>query len=217
MFTRCSCKRFSLVLVILSIALLTVKAEEFAFNSVVVKELLDVKDIENFQVQIPDAFSPSNYYTLSLGKKHTLAVVEHVEQVRDDGKTIGLVTLSCLDKKLKPCNFGVNIIDFQQKVVYTKESIDGINLQLTFRMTGDYYFNFINKDSVDKRLTVGIECVNCRIEKGKLVQEAFYNKDHYKEKIDRIGQLNRMIGAMMLLTTNSKKVVAAFTRSKPCR
>ncbi len=208
------CNPFRVLLITLLTVLAHIHAEEFVFNSVVVKELIDAKDMEDIQSEIPEAFSPANFYTLSLGKKHSLAIVDTVEQIRDDGKTVGFVALTCMDKKMKPCYFGINITDFQNKVVYFKENIDSITLMLTFKMTGDYYFNFINKDNKDKKLTVGIECINCEKEKSNLVQEAFYNKEHYKEKIDRIGQLNRMIGAMMLLTTNSKKVVGAFTRSR---
>lgn len=40
------------------------------------------------------------------------------------------------------------------------------------------------------------------------------NKDHLKEKLDRIEQIKRMIGAMMMLTTNTKRVVANFTTSR---
>ena len=42
----------------------------------------------------------------------------------------------------------------------------------------------------------------------------FMNKDHLKEKLDRIEQIKRMIGAMMMLTTNTKRVVANFTTSR---
>lgn len=42
----------------------------------------------------------------------------------------------------------------------------------------------------------------------------FINKEHIKEKIDKLEQIKRMIGAMMMLTTNTKRIVANFTSSR---
>lgn len=44
----------------------------------------------------------------------------------------------------------------------------------------------------------------------------FLNKEHLKEKLDRIDQIKRIIGAIMMLTTNTKRVVATFAGSKQC-
>jgi hypothetical protein len=43
----------------------------------------------------------------------------------------------------------------------------------------------------------------------------YLNKDKMKEKLDRIQQIQGIIGAMMMLTTNSKRIVANFTNSTP--
>jgi hypothetical protein len=42
----------------------------------------------------------------------------------------------------------------------------------------------------------------------------FLNKDHIKEKLDRIGQIKGIIGEMMMLTTTTKRIVANFTSSR---
>lgn len=60
---------------------------------------------------------------------------------------------------------------------------------------------------------MGYECYWC----GKAVQsvdDMFLNKDNLKEKLDRVEQIKGLIGAMMMLTTNSKRIVATFTSSK---
>ena len=43
----------------------------------------------------------------------------------------------------------------------------------------------------------------------------FLNKEHVKEKLVRIDQIKRIIGAMMMLTTNTKRVIATFAGSRP--
>ena len=35
-----------------------------------------------------------------------------------------------------------------------------------------------------------------------------------KEKLDRLDQIKRIVGAMMMLNTNTKRLVASFTGSK---
>ena len=64
----------------------------------------------------------------------------------------------------------------------------------------------------EKHLSVGYECYWC----GKVVQtpeNMFVSKENVQEKIDRIQQIQGIIGAMMMLTTNSKRIVANFTSS----
>lgn len=61
-------------------------------------------------------------------------------------------------------------------------------------------------------MSIGYECYWC----GKVVQKAetmFINKDQMKEKLDRLDQIKRIVGAMMMLTTNTKRIVANFTSS----
>lgn len=41
----------------------------------------------------------------------------------------------------------------------------------------------------------------------------FVTKELFKEKIDRIEQIKRMISQMMVLTANSKRIVANFASS----
>ena len=42
----------------------------------------------------------------------------------------------------------------------------------------------------------------------------FLSKEQVKEKLDRIDQIKRIIGAMAMLTTNSKRLVANFANSR---
>lgn len=67
----------------------------------------------------------------------------------------------------------------------------------------------------EKHISIGLECYYC----GKVIEqtkEMFLSKEHLKEKLDRIDQIKRIIGAMMMLTTNTKRVVATFAGSKQC-
>lgn len=65
---------------------------------------------------------------------------------------------------------------------------------------------------MEKHLSIGLECYYC----GKVIQDTktqFLSKDDVKEKLSRLDQIKRIIGAMMMLTTNTKRVVAAFANS----
>ncbi len=62
-------------------------------------------------------------------------------------------------------------------------------------------------------MSVGLECYHC----GKVIvqtKEMFINKDHMKEKLERVDQIKRLAGAMMMLTTNTKRVVSIFANSR---
>jgi DNA-directed RNA polymerase subunit N (RpoN/RPB10) len=59
-------------------------------------------------------------------------------------------------------------------------------------------------------LSLGIECFYC----GKPETPNFVTKELFKEKIDRIEQIKRMISQLMVLTANSKRIVANFASSR---
>ena len=58
-----------------------------------------------------------------------------------------------------------------------------------------------------------MECYYC----GKVIEQPkdmFLSKDKLKEKLERIDQIKRLTGAMMMLTTNTERVVAIFANSR---
>lgn len=66
--------------------------------------------------------------------------------------------------------------------------MDTVHLKMTYHMSGDFYYRLENSGSAEKRIHLSIECFNCDDPtKASKKQAEFYNKEHYKEKIDRIG------------------------------
>ena len=64
--------------------------------------------------------------------------------------------------------------------------------------------------SREKHLSLGLECFYC----GKPELPNFVTKELFKEKVDRLEQIKRMISQLMVLTANSKRIVANFANSR---
>lgn len=155
-------------------------------------------------------YRPSDYLTISVGKNQNITLTEEVKEVID-GKTYATIVFHCLTRDFNVCKIYFQVIDSLGNEVYNEHAAEAGSFKLTFLIGGEYRFSFINRDKAEKQISVGLECFHCGKEYS--FNNQFLNKDFIKEKLDRIGQLRRMIGAMMLLTTNTKKVVATFTAS----
>lgn len=135
------------------------------------------------------------------------------------GKTKGLLSLNCMTKDFRPCKFDLIAYDSLGEVVLQENDIGSATYIITYDAPGEYRITFYNKDvhrrltqKKEKHLSVGYECYWCGKDVPK-IETMFLNKDKIKEKLDKLEQIKRIIGAMMMLTTNTKRVVATFTSS----
>lgn len=165
-----------------------------------------------------DNYSPSNFYTVSLTKNQRVNVSEKVEAV-EHGKTAGLLSYHCMTKDFKNCKVDVEAYDVRGKKIFSEKNSEAGTYKIKFATPGEYKISFYNREVAggdqksEKQVSIGLECYWC----GKLIEDTklqFLNKDQLKEKLDRLDQIKRIIGAMMMLTTNTKRVVATFASSR---
>lgn len=169
-------------------------------------DALDDKQTKNYE-----EYRPTDYMTISIGKGHNITITEYIKEVIS-GRTHVTLSFHCLTRDFKLCNIYVQVMDAFGKDVYSEYKTEGTSLKLTPLTGGEIKINFINNDRTEKQVSIGMECVDCG--KDNPYSTLFLSKEHLKEKVDRIKQLQRILGAMMMLTANTKKVVARFTSSK---
>lgn len=156
------------------------------------------------------SISPSNYYTVSLGKYENVTLTEQVSNVIYN-KTAALLSLNCFTKEFKTCGISIEIYDALNRLAYKKDKLESTTSKLEILYIGEIRIVLINKDKVEKHVSLGLECYHCG---KKLTTPAFLSKDHLQEKLDRLEQIKRMIGSMMMLTSNTKRIIATFAQSR---
>lgn len=126
-------------------------------------------------------------------------------------KSYAVITYKCFTRDFKICNIDLEITDPLGNIAHKVFNKNDVSLKLSFVIAGVFKIKLINKDSFEKQLGIGVDCYYC----GKPdFQIPFLGKEHVREKLDRLGQIRMMIGSLMLLTENTKKVFAAFAESK---
>jgi hypothetical protein len=176
---------------------------------------LKVSPVEDMNASFDTAYedkasiSPSNYYTVSIGKYENVTLTEQVSNVIYN-KTAALLSLNCFTKDFKTCDISIQIYDALNRLAYKKDKVDSTTSKLEILYIGEIKIVLINKDKVEKHVSLGLECYHCG---KKVTVPSFLSKDNLQEKLDRLEQIKRMIGSMMMLTSNTKRVVAQFAQS----
>ena len=124
-----------------------------------------------------------------------------------------------MTKEFKTCKIDFDAFDSHGNLVISERNVESATYTIKYDVPGEYKVTFYNGDVAsthnqkeEKHLSVGYECYWC----GKVIKnpdDLYLNKDTMKQKIDRIQQIQGIIGAIMMLTTNSKRIVANFTSS----
>lgn len=164
-----------------------------------------------------DNYSPSNFYTLSISNGQSINVSEHVASVVPD-KTVGLLSVHCITKDFRTCKVSIEAFDSLGETVLSEE-VEGGTYKIQYFGPGEYKVRFSNSEvvrsyqSLEKFVSVGLECYHC----GKYIEDPktmFINKDMFKEKLDRIGQIQNILGTINMLTFKTRLVVSNFEGSK---
>ena len=156
------------------------------------------------------SISPSNYYTVSVGKYENVTLTEQVSNVVYN-KTAALLSLNCFTKVFKTCDISIYIYDALNRLAYKKDKVESTTSKLEITYIGEIKIVLVNKDKIEKHVSLGVECYHCG---KKVTVPSFLTKDHVQEKLERLEQIKRMIGSMMMLTSNTKRVVAQFAESR---
>jgi hypothetical protein len=156
------------------------------------------------------SISPSNYYTVSLGKYENVTLTEQISNVIYN-QTSALLSFNCFTKDFKTCDVSIQIYDALNRLAYKKDKLESTTSKLEILFIGEIKIVLINKDKFEKHVSMGLECYHCG---KKVTLPSFLSKDHLQEKLDRLEQIKRMIGSMMMLTSNTKRVVAQFAQSR---
>ena len=156
------------------------------------------------------SISPSNYYTVSVGKYENVTLTEQVSNVVYN-KTAALLSLNCFTKDFKTCDISIYIYDALNRLAYKKDKVESTTSKLEITYIGEIKIVLVNKDKIEKHVSLGVECYHCG---KKVTVPSFLTKDHVQEKLERLEQIKRMIGSMMMLTSNTKRVVAQFAESR---
>lgn len=156
------------------------------------------------------SISPSNYYTVSVGKYENVTLTEQVSNVIYN-KTAAFLSLNCFTKEFKTCDISIFIYDALNRLAYKKDKVESTTSKLEIAYIGEIKIVLVNKDKIEKHVSLGLECYHCG---KKVTVPSFLTKDHVQEKLERLEQIKRMIGSMMMLTSNTKRVVAQFAESR---
>ena len=87
----------------------------------------------------------SGFYTVSMDKKQTITVTEHIHSVIQ-GKTKAVLSFHVNDKKSQASQIDLEIVDIFNQTIFEKTKLDQAMYILEFVLTGEYKFVFSNSE-----------------------------------------------------------------------